>query len=837
MAEESRYSIIEAITKAQGFDIALMTTFNFDIDYFERVIVSQLYEKNVRKISVFVDADELTKAFYEVESCSIGSKYMVNPVRINSAFHPKVFLLLGKDKARLVVGSANIKTSGFAINNEIFNFYEYSKKDTQYLDVINTAIKFFLDINENSYKLDNELLDEVRRLPYYRSAPYNGEVKLLSNLKTSLLSQIKNEISEEVRTIKIAVPYYDNTISALKEISESFPGSTIKLYIQNRKSSFPVDYYNKQNLDCNIISFDGFRDGDSYSKNNFYHGKVFLFETDKDAYILYGSANCTSAAMTKALDEGGNVECALLEKGEKDDFNSFFDNFEENTTDELKTNILDYSGNTYNHYYFKYGELLEDGCLKLHIGCSHAQALIVRVDGMEMKHLVSDNEIIVDVPVLFVDPYKGIFDIEIESDAECEHLMGWFYNKFILQSNRQKHADKYTLDRFDSSIKSDKFIPDRYNLLTAWASTTAELLEQNKMLASIKQMEQEAEDNDSASDDFIVDVQIPEDYATEYRTFEMISHIRDGYIRRLISGDLGLFRLSDHKERKYQKSELAGSEPVHRAPLTEEKSFARFVNGRVKGLLDDQFVSKVTPKNYYGIVLVVLEIFFKYLGIGLFDLKYVIDTRTKFFVNMLGMDFSDESELESQLKRNAIGILIDNYLISQGVKDITEKEEYDSINKTLLLAIEKRFPMRSNYIDVISSLIVEDNNYIPHYDDYFANYMESLYGYKSKELLVKFIQTKYDNAEVIFNGKDIFICASSDSINKHFDPNMLVVKEVGDYSRKVETIDTLTILVRSYTGKIKEVEHVISYRFKTWKSKTIYNNGNVLENKPEYINV
>ena len=143
MQEEFRKRLLDHIEKSSGYDIALMTTFNFEIGFFERAIVNRLYEKNVKKISVFIDSKELTKSITEVNACQMGLKYVINPIRLNASFHPKVILLLGKKKAKLIVGSANLKSSGMEINNEVFNYIEYSEKQPEYQDVIVSAIRFF----------------------------------------------------------------------------------------------------------------------------------------------------------------------------------------------------------------------------------------------------------------------------------------------------------------------------------------------------------------------------------------------------------------------------------------------------------------------------------------------------------------------------------------------------------------------------------------------------------------------------------------------------------------------------------------------------------------------
>ena len=175
MGRNDSYSLLDILQKSVGYDIALLTTYNFDIRLFEQAVLNSLFANNVRKVSVYVDAEELTKSLQSVRTCQIGRKYMVNPIRINSTFHPKVVLLLGEKKARLILGSANITTPGYTTNNEVFNFIDYSDKDPKYLDLIVSAIGFFNSIDKNSDQLDHELIKEAASYPYYHRTKHNEE--------------------------------------------------------------------------------------------------------------------------------------------------------------------------------------------------------------------------------------------------------------------------------------------------------------------------------------------------------------------------------------------------------------------------------------------------------------------------------------------------------------------------------------------------------------------------------------------------------------------------------------------------------------------------------------
>ena len=58
-------------------------------------------------------------------------------------------------------------------------------------------------------------------------------------------------------------------------------------------------------------------DNESY---HFYHGKVLRFNTNEHSYILYGSANCTQAALKKSFLESGNIECDILSIGDINEY-------------------------------------------------------------------------------------------------------------------------------------------------------------------------------------------------------------------------------------------------------------------------------------------------------------------------------------------------------------------------------------------------------------------------------------------------------------------------------------------------------------------------------------
>ena len=287
--------IIKEIEKTKKYDIALITTFNFEINFFERFILNKLRGNRINKISLYVDENEFNASIKKEKTNELGRKYMVNTIRCNSAFHPKLMLFLGKNKAKLIIGSGNIKMSGLCKNNEVFNIYEYNKEDESNLYYIQRAVEIFKILNTISINpnFEKELFSEIDKYEYLNKETKKPQDSyLLDNYKKGILEQLKTIIeNEEIEEIKIAVPFYDNLARTVKELMCIFKCENVKLYIQNGNSTFPIEDNILPNyVTENIKVFDTFKSNES---SNFYHGKVFLLKSKDKSFILYGSSNNT----------------------------------------------------------------------------------------------------------------------------------------------------------------------------------------------------------------------------------------------------------------------------------------------------------------------------------------------------------------------------------------------------------------------------------------------------------------------------------------------------------------------------------------------------------------
>lgn len=848
--EEKRYSILDELNKSKGYDIALMTTFNFEIDYFERTILNTLFANDIRKVSIFVDSKELAKSLKNIEISSIGRKYMVNPISINSSFHPKVILLLGERKAKLFVGSANLKTSGFAINNEIFNFVEYSPEQPEYLDVIVDAIDFFIDVNEVSYKLDNDILKESKEFIYYHKSEKNPYVSLLHNMKQPILDQVQEIIGDEIQEISIAVPYYDNELNAYKKIEAAFENAEIKLYIQNEKSTFPVEY-NKENQIANTISvFAGFRDGSTGSRANFYHGKVFLFKSETKSYILYGSSNCTQAALVKSFAAGGNIECDLFESGDRDEFDHFFENIDVEPVEHFKASIMQYESEKKTMFTYKYGVMLSNRAELLFSFSERNDSVKVYAGNTMLKHEYIGEELIVYVEEELFEQLNNVFELRFEYKNASENHSCWVYSKAALEANRVKQSDKKLLDDFDINSDGDKYIEDRCNVLRAELTCLPEIQEHKKKMAYYNQIKQEQEGDDAESGDFIVEVEIPNEYRIAYKEYHAVSRIRRQFLSKFLvmnSTLKSLFTKENDESKRIENSESNVRKALQtRKATSEEKKFERFIKSKVRGMLDKGYVEIIEPEHYLGLAAVIFEIFDKYNKEenveDLFELDYVIKTKTDFLINLLEMDIlGDEVEhVNAAILEQSYIVLAENYAVISKENDTDKKADYEAVSKALLNAIEKKYQLRSAYRSYIEKLYEEKR--ITGIDlDSLISHIERLYGYKNLDLLKKYIADIYHNANTEIKGKTMLISGESEGILQYAKPNVSVLREIQNFSRSIEPIDRVKITIVNLElqdtdkNNIVRITHSISLQYHSWTTLEIRRDGSKSESKSQYL--
>ena len=840
--------IVDEISNSKGYSIALLTTFNFEISYFERAVLNALYDKNIKNIELFVDADELEKAVSESIDNNLNKKYIANPIRINSTFHPKVVLLLGEEKAKLIVASANIKTSGYTLNNEVYNVFEYNKDNQDNLNLINDAISFFERLNTMSYYQDEKIFNKINDLIYRHRRSDNNDIKLIQNLDKSVLEQLKDIITDNVVSIDVAVPYYDNELLGYKDILETFNCNDINLYLQNGLSTFPVEY-NKTNEIVNDERINTYLKLKSNGKKNFYHGKVFRINTDNKSYILYGSSNCTMSALSKTYHNGGNIECNILEEGQKIDFDYFFDNFEIEAFEELTCNIIEYEPQEKNNYSFKYG--IKKDNIKLYLSYRDKKDDIkVLIGENELPYEYSDKDLVISLDKLTFDEINNIFDLKIIYGDNQELVRCWYFDIDTVENYR--NAERTTsFDDINVDEDMEKYREHMELIVRTLALTKDEYSEQIKlqrMLNKKSNLEnQEDLDEDEIDDDFIIDKDIPDEYIKKNKDFT------NAYIKSRLFSDRffkGLrLKGSGSSPVSTTTSENKSSEVERKKrPATPaEKRFERFIKSRVKGILREEYIELVDYDHYKNSIGVILDVIneykYKEQVEDIFDDKYVIEISLDMINKLLEKESIEHTkeDQETTIILSFISI-IENHMINNSEENKDYKVEL--LNKDIIKRLNKLFNIRENFEELLHYAVDNISSKIrPVAYDYYKSYIESLFGYKTKAQLLDIIRNKFDsNAEINTEDGNVYIKFSTLDIVKHFKLDPLTINEIRNYYKN-QSLQLNSIKVEILNAKddypatanpVRLIEFNVDPSG-VYTKKMQYKDGNIIESKAERI--
>ncbi len=831
--------ILDEISNSRGYSIALLTTFNFEISYFERTILSALYDKGIKNIELFVDADELEKAVSESIDNNLNKKYIANPIRINSAFHPKIVLLLGEEKAKLIVASANIKTSGYTLNNEIYNVFEYSKDSQENLNLINDVISFFERLNGMSYYQDERIFNKINDLIYRHRRTDNNDIKLIQNLDLSVIDQLKEIIKEKVVSIDIAVPYYDNELLGYKSLSEAFDCKNINIYLQNGLSTFPV-YYNKNNEIVESDNIYTYLKLKSNGKKNFYHGKVFRINTENKTYILYGSSNCTLSALSKTFHNGGNIECNILESGQKDEFDYFFDNFEIESFDELTCNIIEYEPQEKKNYSFKYGIKKDE--IKLYLSFKEKKDNInVKIGEKQVDYCYDDNNLIITLDRLISDEINNIFDLKIIDGENQELVRCWYFDIDTVENYR--NAERTTsFDDITVDEDMEKYREHMELIVRTLALTKDEYSEQiklQKMLNKKSDLEsQEDLDEDEIDDDFIIDKDIPDEYIKKNKDFT------NAYIKSRLFSDrffkgLKLKNSNTSNTSNSEVKESTDKDKKKRPATPSEKRFERFIKSRVKGILRDEYVELVDYDHYKNSIGVILDVIneykYKEKVEDIFDDKYVIEISLDMINRLLEKETSEhiKEDQETTIILSFISI-IENHIINNSEENKDYKVEL--FNKDIIKRLNQLFNIRENYEELLQYAVNNINSNIRKVDyDYYKSYIESLFGYKTNEELLEVIKKYYGlNCSITFENSKIIVICNQESVGKHLsiennDAFIQMLKEIKNYSKNISEISELKAIINiSVTKGLTKIEYTYNFNKQLYESLQYYYDGNVI---------
>lgn len=299
---------------------SLLLCYEASLPYFERALLHGLQRAGPGSVTVIVDHNDLLQSHADLAAVTrAGVDYSVTGMRLpgwRAAFHAKLYLLVGADKARLLIASANLTPSGARTNLEVVDRLELTSKGCGDRE----AFESYLQLLSALPRLDPSLSEETKREIEQTTSPLRSWLtagssstaaspKFLHNAETALLPQLLAEVSPDlVREIIAISPFYDSASAAILELAAAYPDARILLIKDpialgdlNGSALLPLgDRISVERLDS------------VGARPRRLHAKVLFLWGLRDAWIVAGSANLTAPAWLRAAATGGNLEAVIL---------------------------------------------------------------------------------------------------------------------------------------------------------------------------------------------------------------------------------------------------------------------------------------------------------------------------------------------------------------------------------------------------------------------------------------------------------------------------------------------------------------------------------------------
>lgn len=304
----------------KNYHTSIATTFGIDFDAYETIALSRLRGAGCRNNLVIADGRMLTHALggASVLPKRAGTHYTVSGTKTAGVFHPKLFLQFGRRGGRLIIGSANLTPSGLAGNLEIVGSLLCNEEDSGEQQLIAQAWHYAMRYADGEQEAINDQIAWMRsRTPWLEAVtPASGSVELSDGTRAALLLDGETQgiaqrfvslIYEPVQRLIVISPYWDPELAALSYISKQLQPERIAVLVDPHSREFPKDAaFQFENL--TLYSRGSFREG------RFIHAKAIIAQTTNADHVLFGSANCTNAALGGALFAGSNAEASLYRR-------------------------------------------------------------------------------------------------------------------------------------------------------------------------------------------------------------------------------------------------------------------------------------------------------------------------------------------------------------------------------------------------------------------------------------------------------------------------------------------------------------------------------------------
>lgn len=317
MAE--RISIIEEI-KRGGYEASLITTYNAYLPFYEEVVLRKLIGQGAQHNVVLMDAAQCAHSVAHHPPRLAGRQYSLVPMLSSGAFHPKVILLLGRNKGAVLVGSHNLTLSGFGYNRELTNLIRMqSKEDYESIAAIQVVWQQILGwVDAQGERIPKHLSEMVLRLKDFapwlgeeqRELPDSCQVLSAQEGAPSLWEQFTSKFNGQADQVLVSGAFFDQKLNFLRQVRDDLAPNELLVGIDPKTVQVPTE----SRLD-GVAFRNASALGDTETEGpsvGYLHAKSLAVKTvSGEYYLATGSANPSAPAWLRT-GLSGNTEIMIL---------------------------------------------------------------------------------------------------------------------------------------------------------------------------------------------------------------------------------------------------------------------------------------------------------------------------------------------------------------------------------------------------------------------------------------------------------------------------------------------------------------------------------------------
>ena len=309
--------VLEALSDDDlSADSSIVLTYELQLPLYDGWIRRRLSAAGANIQLVFCDL-----GCYERELAALstarhcGHSYAVSPVQQRGAFHPKVYLLLGRQRGRIVVGSGNATVGGLVRNAELFGQFDYdAKSDSGPHPAFAQMVGLVRTLGESASGVVGRQLERAIALAPWLELPQvtDGRSVLIAGPgRRPMLQQIDELMGDrKAKSVTVVSSSFDRRLKGLRQLASRAESDPIRCIVQPELARLDGGEVRDLGSSVRWTRFvDPYPKEKKKRRDVRAHAKLLILDCEDEELVIFGSANASRPALVDA--ENSEVAVAI----------------------------------------------------------------------------------------------------------------------------------------------------------------------------------------------------------------------------------------------------------------------------------------------------------------------------------------------------------------------------------------------------------------------------------------------------------------------------------------------------------------------------------------------